>query len=75
MVQCAYNRMLDAICLVKCVLFSTQSASYNVYCTVHLCFNITEKGKMIVPDCDNRILDDTRKYVKTTVSNENSMKI
>ena len=33
----------------------------------HLCFNITEKGHMIVPDWYNRILDYTRKYCKNSV--------
>ena len=28
----------------------------------HLCFNITEKGQVIVPDRYNRILHYTRKY-------------
>ena len=28
----------------------------------HLCFNITEKGKMIVLDGYNRILEYTKKY-------------
>ena len=32
----------------------------------HLCFNITEKGHMIVPDWYNRILDYTRKYCKNS---------
>ena len=34
---------------------------------IHLCFNITEKGKMIVPDGYNRTLDYTRKYSKNYV--------
>ena len=29
---------------------------------VHLCFNITEKGQMILMDWYNRILDYKRKY-------------
>ena len=33
------------------------------------------KGQMIVPDWNKRILDYTRKYVKTVFFNENSMKI
>ena len=33
----------------------------------HLCFNITEKGQMIVPDWYNRILDYTRKHGKNNV--------
>ena len=33
----------------------------------NLCFNITEKGKMIVPDWYNKILDYTRKYCGNSV--------
>ena len=33
----------------------------------HLCFNITEKGQMIVPDKYNTFLDYTRKYCKNSV--------
>ena len=32
--------------------------------TKHLCFNITEKGQMIVPDLYNTILEYPRKYGK-----------
>ena len=31
---------------------------------LHLCFNITEKGNMIVPDLNNMISDYTRKYTR-----------
>ena len=33
----------------------------------HLCFNITQKGQMIVPDLYNRILDYTSKYCKNCI--------
>ena len=33
----------------------------------HLCFNITEKGHMIVQDWYNRILNYARKYCKNSV--------
>ena len=33
----------------------------------HLCFNITEKGQMIVPALYNTILEYTRKYDKNYV--------
>ena len=29
---------------------------------IHLCFNITEKGQMLVPNCYNSILDNTKTY-------------
>ena len=38
-----------------------------IFLNTHLCFAITEKGHMIVPDWYNRILDYTRKYCKNIV--------
>ena len=39
------------------------------------CFNITEKGQIIVLDLYNRLLDYTKNMLKTMFSNENSMEI
>ena len=79
------------VTLTKVTLLSHYSASYieniNHYIfnlkldldpmdyEVNLCFNMTEKGHLIVPDWCNRILENTRKYCKTVFFNENSMKI
>ena len=35
--------------------------------TQHLCFDITEKGQMLVPDWYNRIWDYTKKYRDNSV--------
>ena len=45
------------------------------YGETHFCFNITEKGQMIVPDLYNRIFDYIKNTVNIRVSEDNSMKI
>ena len=39
----------------------------------HLCFNVTEKGQMIVPDWYNRFLEYSRKYGKNNVYKSDSI--
>ena len=41
----------------------------------HLCFNISEKGHLIVPDWYKKILGNKENNVKTVFFNEISMKI
>ena len=48
-------------------LFQAQGELQRIKEKDHLCFNITEKGHMIVLDWYNRILDYTRKYCKNSV--------
>ena len=50
------------------IFFETDpSCGCSASIAAHLCFNITEKGYMIVPDLYNMIFEYTRKYGKNNV--------
>ena len=52
--------------LIHCIYMAKKSLNLLVQ-NYHLCFNITGKGHMIVPDGYSRILNYTRKYCKNSV--------
>ena len=59
-------RMRDFLNVSSLTLMVWEDSVLKMF-SQHLCFEITEKWQMIVPDLYNRILDYKRKYGKSNV--------